>query len=240
MREVASIVYFDQEYGAQFTSIAGAIYEEWDERIHVKPHTFRPDWPNYRAFDYGFVNAFVCLDIQIAPDDSMHIWREYYGKYRSTLEHGLAIKEQANPPGYRVDGSWGDPRGADEAAILAIVLGHVASFDVPWKSSVEEIKRLLKNEKLFVDPSCQNTRRQMGQLHVKEMSKRAGAQELQELGGDGNIQHKVDDHCPDAIRYFVGPYYVSGANSHLSDIYDQNYLNSESADFLSVHMGTVI
>ena len=241
LKRVASRVYFDQEYGAKFTSIAGAIYEEFDPRIHVQSWVFDPKLPNYRAFDYGFVNPFVMLDIQVSPDDSVHIWREYYGRYQSTLEHGISIKNRENPPGYRVDGMWGDPRGADEAATLGMVIGYVASQDVSWKLGVEEIKRLLKAEKLTIDPSCVNTIRQLGQLHVKQAAANsASAQDIQELKGDGNIQHKVDDHAPDALRYFIGPYFVLGANSHLADIYGKEYHNSESHDFFTLHTGVTL
>jgi len=236
LRRVASKVYFDQEYGALFTSIAGAIYEEWDERIHVEKCEFNPALPNYLAFDYGFVNPFVCLDIQVGPDDSLYIWREYYGRYQSTLEHGMSIKNRENPTGYRVDGSWGDPRGADEAATLGMIIGYPASQDVPWKLGVEEIKRLLKAEKIHVDPSCINTIRSIGQLHVKQVaSNSSSTQDIQEMKGDGNIQHKVDDHAADALRYFVGPYFVLGANTHLSDIYGEQYHRSESHDFFTLH-----
>jgi hypothetical protein len=236
LQSMASKVYFDQEYGALFTSIAGAIYEEWDDRLHIQPHTFRPDWPNYQAFDYGFVNPFVCLDIQVGPDDTLYIWREYYGRYLSTLEHGLALKNRENPPGFRIDGSWGDPRGPDEAATLAIVYNYVSSADCAWKLGVEEIKRLLKHEKIKVDPSCVNLSRQMAQLHVKQtLSNSSTKQDIQEFTGDGNIQHKVDDHTCDALRYFVGPYFVLGANSHLADIYGEQYVGSESHDFFTLH-----
>jgi hypothetical protein len=241
LRSMVSRVYFDQEYGALFTSIAGAIYEEWDERIHVQRHTFNPNWPNYQAFDYGFVNPFVCLDIQVAPDDTLYIWREYYGRYLSTLEHGIALKSRDNPQGFRIDGSWGDPRGADEAATLAMVYNYVASQDVSWKMGVEEIKRLLKAEKVKVDPSCLNTIRQMGQLHVKQTAANTSTkQDVQEFVGDGNIQHKVDDHACDALRYFVGPYFVLGANTHLADIYGKQYIGSESHDFFTLHTGITI
>lgn len=240
LQEVASKTYFDQEYGAKFTSIAGAIYEEWNPDIHVKEHEFRPDWPNYQAFDYGFVNPFVCLDIQVGPDDSVYVWREYYGKYLATMEHGKAIAERENPPFYHVDGRWGDPRGPDEAATLAYQLGHVASIDVPWKSSVEELKRLMKANKFFVSPNCPNLVRQMSQLHVKQVKATATSQDIQELRGDGNIQHKVDDHAADALRYFIGPYFVMGANSHLEDVYGEQYIGSESHDFMTLHTGVTL
>jgi hypothetical protein len=243
IRALSSKSYFDQEYGAKFTSLAGAIYEEWDERIHVKNHKFDPAMPNFLSFDYGFVNPFCCLDIQVGPDDTVYVWREYYGTYLSTYEHGQAISIRSNPEGYHVDGMWGDPRGPDEAATLALIpgLGNVAGPVVPWKSGIEQIKRLLKlhsdgQARLFVDPSCTNLIRQMGTLRVKEIQR--AKNDLNELSGDGNIQQKTDDHAADALRYFIGPYFVLGAGSHLEDIYGQSWLNSESNDFFTLRSGS--
>jgi hypothetical protein len=187
------------------------------------------------AFDYGYVNPFVALDIQIRPDDTVVVWREYYQSYLSTMEHGYYLRDRANPEGYHVDCMWGDPRGADEAATLALIIGFVASHDVRWKQSVEQIKRLLKNHKLFISPNCPNLIREISQLHVKPAT-RHSIQDLQELSGDGNIQHKVNDHTCDALRYFIGPHFVSGAGSHLEDIYGEDYNRSESADFFTTAM----
>lgn len=228
--------WFDQEYGASFTAIAGSIYDEFDEKIHVSSLEFNPQLPNYLAFDYGYVNPFVCLDIQVTPSDDIYVWREYYQSYRSTMEHGEYLRDRPNPAGYHIDAMWGDPRGADEAATLALIIGYVASHDVPWKQSVEQIKRFLKNRKIIISPQCPNLIRQMGQLHVKPATRHT-IQDLQEMTGDGNIQHKVDDHAADALRYFVGPHYVSGAGSHLSDVYGNEYNQSESADFYRNALG---
>lgn len=245
IRVTVSQQYWDQEYGAKFTSYTGAIYTEYDENIHVKQLKFNPALPNFLAFDYGFANPFVCIDIQVGPSDEVFVWREYYERYLSTFEHGVVIRDREQPQGYRIDGMWGDPRGADEAATLALILGFVASQDVPWKLGVEEIKRMLKPgvdgfPRMYFDPSCQNARRQMQQLHVKERSNRSNTLDLQEHTGDGNIQHKVDDHIPDALRYFIGPYFVLGAGSHLADIYGNDYRGSESDDFFKLHTGITL
>jgi hypothetical protein len=233
--------WFEQEYGAQFTSMTGTIFDEWNEKRHVVDYIFRPDWPNFCAFDYGFDNPFVCLDIQVNPaTDQVIVWREYYERYESTMNHGFALRDRENPPGYHVDGMWGDPRGADEAATLAMIIGWVASEDVRWKLSVEEMKRMLRHipPLLVVDKSCTNLIRQMQKLHVKEQSRQAKF-DLQEQAGDGNIQHKRDDHAADALRYFIGPYFVNGANSSLADIYGENYKGSESEDFFSLRNDSV-
>lgn len=243
IKNIVSKVWFDQEYGASFTSVTGAIYNEWDENVHITPLEFDPRLPNYVAFDYGYVNPFVALDIQVTPGDTMHVWREYYGKHMSTMEHGQALKARPNPADYRVDCMWGDPRGADEAATLALIIGYVGSFDVPWKPSVEQIKRMLRHDngppRLFVDPGCVNLIREMPQLHVKPLARNAN-QDLNEQTSDGNIQHKVDDHCCDALRYFVGPHFVAGAGSHLSDVYGDSYVGSESQDVFTTLTGSKV
>lgn len=240
IRAVVSKAYWEQEYGALFTSMQGAIYDEWDDRANILKHTFRADWNNYASFDFGFANPFVMLDIQVSPSEDVFVWREYYERYKSTYDHGQYLaKERPNPDNYHIDGMWGDPRGADAIATLSNILGFVASQDVPWKHGIEAIKRLIKKDqggqpKLYVDPSCTNLTRQMQQLHVKEPS-RAQKLDINENVGDGNIQHKVDDHAADALRYFVGPYFVLGAGQHLEDIYGSNYAGSESESFFQLH-----
>jgi hypothetical protein len=237
---IVSKVWFDQEYGASFTAVTGAIYNEWNEAKHVQRVVFDPRLPNYLTMDYGYVNPFVALDVQVTPSDTIHVWREYYGRYLSTPEHAAVLKVRTNPPDYRVDGMWGDPRGADEAAALAFAgLGFVGSFDVPWKPSVEQIKRMLKADppQIYVDPSCSNLIREMPQLHIKPLARNT-KQDLNEQTPDGNIQHKVDDHCCDALRYFVGPHFVAGAGSHLTDVYGEDYAGSESQDVFTNLTGT--
>jgi len=247
VKRVASKQWFDQEYGALFTTQTGAILEEWDDAVHISPHVYDPTLPNYLAFDYGFSNPFVCLDIQIDPAPSgssvptAYVWREYYKSNVSTMEHGIYLRDRPNPTDYKVDAMWGDPRGADEAATLALTIGYVGFEDVRWKLAIEQIKRMLKARpaQLYVDPSCVNLIRQMAKLHIKEMG-RGTKFDLQEMTGDGNIQHKVDDHAVDALRYFIGPYYVAGAGMHFSDVYGQNYRGSESEDFFTLNSGVTL
>ena len=61
--------WFDQEYGASFTAIAGSIYDELTRISTFRRRSTNPSLPNYMAFDYGYVNPFVALDIQITADE---------------------------------------------------------------------------------------------------------------------------------------------------------------------------
>lgn len=236
VKRLASKHWFEQEYGAMFTTMAGVIYDEWNPDLNTikVPYKFNPAWTNYLAFDYGFSNPFVCLDIQVDQNDNLYVWREYYKSYLSTHQHGIYLLNRENPPGYHIDAMYGDPRGADQAATLALTIGFVSQEDCSWMLSVEELKRLMKAGKVKVHHSCTNLLRQLQQLHVKEQGRQTKF-DLNELQGDGNIQHKVDDHAADALRYFIGPYYVNGAGIRLSDVYDNKWENSESHDFVTLH-----
>lgn len=74
---------FQQEYGAEFTVMAGQVYSEFSERIHVKPareikNMVQEGWPRYRAMDYGYDNPTVVLWITVDPEDRVIIYDEFY------------------------------------------------------------------------------------------------------------------------------------------------------------------
>jgi len=231
--------YFTQEIAAEFTSFVGRIYDEFNPSIHV-PNSdiqFNPLWRNFWVFDYGFADAFVCLDIMVDPEDNVYVWREYQEKHLSTYEHGLILSGKSvpdkgklgrqNPEGFHVDCMFGDPRGADQAATLAIVLGQVFSEDVGWDRGIEEVKRWLKVQsngkpKLFVDRKCTELIRQMENLHMRQPKEGRNSPEG---------QHDYDDHGPDALRYFFSQYFVLGGGSRLSDVYGSIGLRGEAKTF---------
>lgn len=211
--------YFDQEYGANFTTFEGKIYDEFTERDHVKVFDYNPAWRNYWVMDFGFSNPFVCLDVMVDPADNVYVWREYYVQYKSTFEHGRILQARRNPEGFHCDAMFGDPRGADEIATMALVLGAVYGRPVPWKQGIEAVKRHLKLQpdgkpKLFIHPRCVNLIREMHSLRAKELKQT-----------DRNFkegQHDYDDHACDALRYFFSEYYILGAGGSLIDVYSQS------------------
>lgn len=229
---------FDQEYGAEFTSFAGRIYSEFDEGYHVLPnYKFNPDWPNYLAFDFGFRNPFVCLNIQVDPSDNVYVWDEYYYSNITTPEHARRLKSIIQ---WRVDGGWHDPAGADEAA--SIIQGfhntreysnrHLVNFQSTpapneWKSGVERVKEWLKLRpisdemgydteklapKLFISRDCRQTIREFNTYRVKEHTDK-----MMEARDAKDEPRKKDDHAMDAIRYFIAGHF--GLESHYAAQY---------------------
>jgi hypothetical protein len=241
MQRIQSIVspsYWKQEYAAEFTSFEGQIYEEFDIEHHVRHIEYNPAWRNYWALDFGFSDPFVCLDIMVDPSDNVYVWREYQVKHISTWDHGQIIRNRESPQGYHVDGIFADPRGADEIATLQPIVGYISaeSAKIGWSQGVEAIKRWLKlqpngDAKLFIDASCTNLIRQMGQLRVKTTKEGHNSKEG---------QHDYDDHGPDALRYFFTEFFVLGMGASLSDVYDAAYRGSESESFFKLNSGFTI
>ena len=231
IEQTVSKQFFSQEIAAEFTSFVGRIYEEFDPKIHCKNIQYNPLWRNFWVFDYGFADPFVCLDIMVDPEDNVYVWREYQERYRATWDHSHILKERENPEGFHVDTMFGDPRGADAAATIALVLGQVFSEDVPREQGYEAVRRWLKLQpngkpKLFIDESCVELIRQMEMLHLREAKEGRNAPEE---------QHDYDDHGPDALRYFFSHYFVLGAGSRLSDVYSANNLSGEGLTYFQQH-----
>lgn len=227
----ATDAYWKQEYAALFTTFAGAIYEEFDPAIHVKRIEYQPAWRNFRVFDYGFNDPFVCLDIMVDPSDNVYVWREYQVRNKTTWEHANILKGQDNPLGYHCDAMFGDPRGADEAATIALILGYVSQRPVGWSTGIEAVKRWMKIQSnglpmLFVDPSCYELIRQIQGLRHKEGKEGKNP-------GEGQVDW--DDHGPDALRYFFSEFFVLGAGSSLSDVYSPSQLGTEAETFFQTH-----
>jgi hypothetical protein len=228
-REVSE-AFFKQEIAAEFTSFVGQIYDEFNRDLHVKQIKYNPAWKNYWTFDFGFSAPFVCLDIMVDPSDNVYVWREYQVQHLTTWEHGQILKNRTNPDQFHVDLMMGDPRGADEIATLAIMLGPMLARPVPWSNGVEAVKRHLKLQpdgkpKLFIDPSCTELIRQMESL-------RRAAEKEGKNPKEG--QHDYDDHGPDALRYFFNEVFVLGGAGRLSDVYSAGYRGSEAETFFTL------
>lgn len=220
---------FEQEYGAEFTSFAGRIYSEFDEAYHVIDHVFNPEWPNYLAFDFGFRNPFVCLNIQVDPAENVYVWDEYYERGIITPEHARRLKAIIK---WRVDGGYHDPSGSDEAGSLLqefqdtsvyanANLRNVMLSPAPndWKMGVSRVKEWMKlrqpgreggspKPKLFIDRNCVNTIKEMNLYRVKEQGDKAA-----ERADPREEPRKKDDHAMDALRYFFTGHF--GLETHV-------------------------
>jgi hypothetical protein len=225
--------WFMQEIGADFSSFVGRIYGEFDEVTHVKQHRFNPAWPNYIAFDWGFVNPLAAVEFQIDPWDNVYVWREHYKSYELLSEHLKILARRDNPPGYRLDCTYGDAADPEAVAFVCQNFAPCVAYPeakVNWRAGVDRVKGFLRLQqvgeideygtprvepKLFVDPSCTNLIREFGNYRAKEGTAGRSPRE---------IAQGIDDHALDALRYGLVHIYDLGVNNHLTDVADVNGL----------------
>lgn len=221
--------YFAQEIAAEFTSFVGRIYSEFDERTHVKPLVYNPNLPNYLFVDFGYVNPLAALDVQILPNDTVHIWREWYKPWLRLEDHIQAWKQREDPEGYKIETAYADSE--DPEAIATMNVRGIPTFALPeakvnWRQGIEVVKRSLRmrdtgnvddfgdpilRPMLYVDPSCTHTIREFLNYKMAEPPR---------TGTDPQEKpKKKEDHAMDAIRYGLMHYFELGAKYHLSDIY---------------------
>jgi hypothetical protein len=254
LRETMSEEWFSQEIGAEFTSFVGKVYPEFDERLHVKNLTYRPELQNYMFWDWGFVNPLAALDVQIDSFDNVYIWREHYKPWIRLEEHIHYMKtERQNPESYRVDCSYGDSADQEAVQTVNVLFGPCFALEeakVNWRQGVEVVKRFLKprategknqwgepvhEPKLYIDPSCTNTIKEFMNYKMAE-APRTGTSDAMEK------PRKKDDHSMDAIRYGLMHLFELGAKYHLEDVYGRptapGVFDSEPTNNVTASLGS--
>ena len=219
--------WYMQEVAADFTSFLGKIYPEFDEQNHVREVKYNPNWKNYIAFDWGFVNPLAAIEFQVDPMDNIYIWREHYAPYKTLAEHLEIMGHREQPGDYRVECTFGD--AADPEAVAYVCQNFGPCVAMPeaktnWRQGIELVKTFLRKRqigeqdeygtpreepKLFVDYSCTNTIREFNNY-------RSAGKGLNPINAK-EAAVKVDDHALDAIRYGLMHLFELGAKHHLSD-----------------------
>jgi len=252
--------FFDQEIAAMFNAFVGKIYDEFSEMLHVRQHTFRPEWPNYIAFDWGFTNPLAAIEFQVDPFGKVYIWREHYKAGLMLDDHIDIIKARENPSGYRLDLGFGD--AASPESVLKVSTRLVPCIADPksksgtarvtnetqgrhsresgWREGVELVKSFLKPKVIGVADEY-GTPLEEAWLHIDP----ACANTIREFNnyrapdngrGDRNIREdarKFDDHALDAIRYALMHIFKLGATYKLSEFYDLETLVSSNEAFFA-------
>jgi len=228
-------VVFEQEYEASFTAFRGQVYSEFREGTHIiNNYEYNPDWKNYQFWDFGYVNALACIDVQISPDDTIYIWREIYEKEMRLEDIIGLLKLMDHPKGYKVHCGFGD--SADPEAIETINrLWSACDADEEakenWRQGVSLVKKFLKARKdeddneilddrgqpvvgLYVSSDCPNA--------IDEFISYKTARQTRATANDPKeVPFKKNDHIMDALRYGLMHIFELGVYS-LVDVYASN------------------
>jgi hypothetical protein len=231
MKAETSPEWFAQEIGASFTSVVGRIYPEWDEFTNVRSVPFRPDLPNYIAFDWGYSNPMAAIEFQVEKINGyevIRVWREHYKAYTTLREHKYEMKQREQPPGYHLDMGFGDAEDPEAVVEMQDLVPTVALPEAKenWRDGVECVREFLKRvetgfeldeygtpeimPRFYVDHSCPNVIREFNGYRSAPPPK---------TGVDAQDKpHKADDHAMDAIRYGLVHLFRLGANRHLNEL----------------------
>ena len=199
---------FAQEYLADFRRHTGLIYKEFDRQVHViQPFEIPNFWQFYRCMDFGAVNPTTCLWITIDSNDNIYVFDEYYNVGQTSKFHAGIINAKTRHP---IITTWGDPSAEQEQldyAQYGVIIAPAVRFFTDgqdWvRSGIDKVRQLLKLDgqtkkpRLYIFNNCVNMIREFETYRWLEQKDTINSKE---------IPVKENDHCLDALRYFVGSF----------------------------------
>lgn len=220
---------FAQEIGAEFTAFKGRIYPEWSDAVNViDRYEYNPEWETYAGLDFGYSNPMAFVEFQVAPDDTIYIFREWYHKYRTVPDMIEEIKSRSNPGGYRCRNIFADAAMPDhvETVNRALVDNERQPFDgctaipeskIDVMDGVNAVREFMRPvpPKLFVGRSCR--------WFIREINNYKMAPEPRTGQVDSpNKPLKKHDHAMDAFRYAVVHLFRLGCRRHLAEVVERS------------------
>ncbi len=186
------------------------VFDEFDPAVHVKGVDYDANLALYRSFDFGFVNPFVCLWIQVDSEGVVRVIDEYI-RSRATIDiHAGEIKGRTPGGDGRVVAAFCDPAGKsvnDVTGTSAVRELRSLGVIVRYRRSgilegIELIRRAIRagdgQSRLIISPKCQRLIEAMRCYHYPDSGS----------GMKGELPFKdgVHDHPIDALRYFFVNY----------------------------------
>jgi hypothetical protein len=181
------------------------VFDEFDPAVHVKAVDYNPNLPLYRALDFGFVNPFVCLWIQVDETGIVRVIDEYV-RSRATIDvHAAEIKNRTPVAEEQVAATFCDPAGKgvnDVTGTSAVRELRALGIAVRFKRSgilegIELIRRAIRSGDgkscLIISPRCPRLIEALECYHYPESANAPGELPLKD---------SLYDHPIDALRYF--------------------------------------
>ena len=204
-RQRASRAGWEAEMLCKRPSRENVVFDEFDTAVHVGAVDYDPNLPLYRAMDFGFVNPFVCLWIQVDGAGVVRVIDEYV-RSRSTIGvHAVEIKSRTPVREEQVAATFCDPAGGgvnDVTGTSAVRELRALGITVRSRRSgilegVELIRRAIRSgdgkSRLIISPRCPRLIEAMECYHYPESGGAPGELPLK----DGLYDHPID-----ALRYF--------------------------------------
>ena len=191
-------------------SLEKVVFDEFDPVVHIRQTDYDAGLPIYRSLDFGFVNPFVCLWIQVDGEGVVRVIDEYV-RSRATIDvHAAEIKGRTPGGEDRVAATFCDPAGKSANDVTGTsAVKELRSMGIPVRyrhsgilEGIELVRRVIRSgegrSRLIISPRCQRLIEAMQCYHYPDDT----------AGGNGELPLKdgVYDHPIDALRYFFVNY----------------------------------
>ncbi len=198
---------FEAEMLCRKPNLENVVFEKFDPAIHIEPIDYDPSLPLYRALDFGFVNPFVCLWIQVDGDGIIRVIDEYV-RTRATIDvHAEQVRERTLCSEQAVAATFCDPAGAgvnDVTGTSVVRELRGLGIAVRYRRSsilegIELIRRAIcagdGKSTLVISPGCQRLIEALRCYHYPQ-------DPTGRPNGELPLKDGVYDHPIDALRYF--------------------------------------
>lgn len=197
---------WESEMLCERPSLENVVFAEFAPAVHVAAVDYDENLALYRSMDFGFVNPFVCLWIQVDGEGVVRVIDEYVRSRASIDIHAEQITQRTPCSEAKVAATFCDPAGAganDVTGTSAVKELRSLGIAVRYRRSgigegIEHIRRALRagdgRSKLLISPRCPRLIEAMSCYHYPEADSAAN----RELP----LKDGVHDHSIDALRYF--------------------------------------
>ena len=202
---------FEAEMLCEKPSLENIVFADFDPALHAEAVDYDTNLPLYRAIDFGFVNPFVCLWLQVDSAGCVRVIDEYVRTRAAIDIHAVEIKQRTPCDESAVAATFCDPAGAarnDVTGTSATKELNAMGIRTRYRRSnilegIELIRRALRRgdgqTKLIINPKCTRLIEAMQCYHYPDLTSTAANSELP-------VKDGVYDHPIDALRYFFVNY----------------------------------
>ena len=189
--------------------LENVVFDEFDPAVHIRQIDYAADLPVYQTLDFGFVNPFVCLWIQVDAEGTVRVIDEYV-RSRATIDvHAEAIKSRTPGGQQRVAATFCDPAGSGVNDVTGTsVVRELRALGIKTRyrrsgilEGIELIRRAIRSgdgqNKLIISSKCQRLIEAMQCYHYPDSPSDQAELPLK----DGLYDHPID-----ALRYFFVNY----------------------------------
>jgi len=183
----------------------GAAFPEFDRKYHViEPFDIPKTWPRFRAADWGYSSPACVLWFAVDYDNTLYVYREYYGKGLDAERFAQKIVEMETLDPKPINGIMDSSLWAKRGDSGPSIIETMAKRGCKWRPSDRspgsrisgklEVHRRLRVEnqqtKLKIFSTCTNLISTLPTLPIDPTNSE-------------DVDTKAEDHAYDALRYGV-------------------------------------